>query len=501
MTVLSAVISTKSKILISRQFLNISKCDLDSLTIPFHNLIERERNDYTYIETDKVRYVYQPLDTIYIFLITNINSNIIEDIEIIKMLSQIIQDICQGNINESTILKKCFTIIFYIDELIKKGVREIVNINQIKTYIEMDSHEEKLQTIIRENKEKEEKERRKFIALKLEKNRQKQAKNNSLFISNEIVSNMEYSNSVDMYNNEEKEIILDDRFNSYKGMQLGNMINNNTSNNNNNRGDEVRILDVVDTNKVESIRKPQININSIFDKSVNINIVENVVCTMSSEGTLCDLDIQGSFNLQINNQKYSKIIVELQNDYTDKAKIHPILDKKKYSSNILELKDKNKSFRTSTLYPLLKWKINHLNDKYIPLNISCWPCEDDETTLLNLEIENKRSNPEDVIYDLNVNLMCPSANNPQVISKDKGIIEHDGILLAWKINQLKNKKSCQMEISIQSKPERIFPFSVEAKSDILAHQLNVLKVYDEDTQEEIDYEVKKNITYLFTINK
>lgn len=495
MTVLSAVISTKSKILISRQFLNISKCDLDSLTIPFHNLIERERNDYTYIETDKVRYVYQPLDTIYIFLITNINSNIIEDIEIIKMLSQIIQDICQGNINESTILKKCFTIIFYIDELIKKGVREIVNIHQIKTYIEMDSHEEKLHTIIRENKEKEEKERRKFIASKLDKNRQKQVKTNSLFLFNEIVNTIDFSNNVDIFKNDEKDIIIDDGFNAYKGMQLGNI------NMNDNRRDEVRILDVVDSSKVESDRKPAINMNCIFDKSVNINIVENVICTMSSEGTLCDLDIQGSFNLQVNNQKYSKIIVELQNEYTDKAKIHPILDKNKYNSNILELKDKNKSFRTSTLYPLMKWKINHLNDNYIPLNISCWPCEDNESTLLNLEIENKRENPEDIIYDLHVNLMCPSANNPQVISKDKGIIEHDGILLAWKINHLKHKKSCQLEISIQSKPEKVFPFSVEAKSDILAHKLNILKVYDEDTKEEVDYEIKKSINYLFTINK
>ncbi|KAI4838467.1 coatomer subunit delta [Plasmodium brasilianum] len=491
MTVLSAAISTKSKILVSRQFQNISKCDLDSLTIPFYNLIERERSDHTYIETDKVRYVYQPLDSIYIFLITNINSNIIEDLEIIKVLSQIIQDICQGNINESTILKKCFTIIFYIDELIKNGVREIVNTNQIKTYIEMESHEEKLQTIIRENKEKEEKERRKFIASKLEKNRQKQNKGSTnSFISNDIISALEYNTSIIdnfIYKNEEPDI-MDESFGTHKGMQLANK-----------RDNHIRILDVVENNKIET--KPTINVNSLFDKSINIIITENIICTLSSEGTLCDLDIQGIFNLQINNHKYSKVIVELENEYLDKAKIHPILDKNKYNSNVLELKDKGKNFRTNTIYPLLKWKINYLNDSYIPLNISCWPCEDSESTLLNLEIENKMKNIDEVIYDLNVNLMCPSSNKPQIISKDKGVIEHDGLLLSWKVGTLKNNQNCQIEISIQSKPESVFPFSVEAKSNMLSHKLNVLKVYDEDTKEDVEYEVKKNITYLFTINK
>ncbi|SOV15903.1 coatomer delta subunit, putative [Plasmodium sp. gorilla clade G2] len=487
MTVLSAVISTKSKILVSRQFRNISKCDLDSLTIPFHNLIERERSDHTYIETDKVRYVYQPLDNIYIFLITNINSNIIEDLEIIKVLSQIIQDICQGNINESTILKKCFTIIFYIDELIKNGVREIVNSNQIKTYIEMESHEEKLQTIIRENKEKEEKERRKFIASKLEKNRQKQSKvSTNSFLTNDLINNLEYTNNIDMYKNEEHDII-DESFNAYKGMQL-------TSN----KKENIRILNVVE-NKIDT--KPHINVNSIFDKPINIVITENIICTLSSEGTLCDLDIQGTFNLQINNHNYSKVIVELDNEYSEKAKIHPILDKNKYNSNILELKDKSKNFRINTIYPLLKWKINHINDSYIPLNISCWPCEDNESTLLSLEIENKRNNNDEIIYDLHVNLMCPSAHKPQIISNDKGIVEHDGVLLAWKVDELKNNQSCQIEISIQANPESVFPFSVEAKSNMLAHKLNVLKVYDEDTKKDIEYEIKKNITYLFTINK
>ncbi|CDU17926.1 hypothetical protein YYC_04448 [Plasmodium yoelii 17X] len=494
MTVISAVISTKNKILVSRQFQNISKCDLDSLAIPFHNLIERERSDHTYIETEKVRYVYQPLDNIYIFLITNINSNIIEDLEIIKVLSQIIQDICQGNINESTILKKCFTIIFYIDELIKNGVREIVNTNQIKAYIEMESHEEKLQTLIRENKEKEEKERRKFIASKLEKDRQKKNKSNSIsnnsFISNNIINNVEYnSNLIEnfLYRSEDQPTIVDETFNSYKGMQLTN------------KKENVRILDVVDNSGIE--HKSNINVNSIFDKPVNIYINENIICTLSSEGTLCDLDIQGVFNLQINNNKYSKIIIQINNEYADKAKIHPILDKNKYNSNILELKDKNKNFRTSTVYPLLKWKINHLNDMYLPLNISCWPCEDNESTILNLEIENKMKNPNQNIYDLNVNLMCPSSSKPQVISKDQGIIQHDGILLNWHVDTLENNKNCQIEISVNSKPEHIFPFSVEAKSDVLAHNLNVLSVIDEDTNENIEYEIKKSITYLFTVNK
>lgn len=43
---------------------------------------------HTFIETDAVRYVYQPIDNLFLLLLTNKASNIVEDLETLRMLSK-----------------------------------------------------------------------------------------------------------------------------------------------------------------------------------------------------------------------------------------------------------------------------------------------------------------------------------------------------------------------------------------------------------------------------
>lgn len=45
---------------------------------------------HTFVETENVRYVYQPMDALYLLLVTNKQSNIVEDLETLRMLSKII---------------------------------------------------------------------------------------------------------------------------------------------------------------------------------------------------------------------------------------------------------------------------------------------------------------------------------------------------------------------------------------------------------------------------
>lgn len=49
----------------------------------FPKLIEAGKQ-CTYIETDSIRYVYLPMEKLFLVLITNKNSNIIEDLEVIR---------------------------------------------------------------------------------------------------------------------------------------------------------------------------------------------------------------------------------------------------------------------------------------------------------------------------------------------------------------------------------------------------------------------------------
>ena len=48
----------------------------------------------THVETDAIRYVYVPIEKLFLVLITTKNSNIIEDLEVLRQLNQVVAQAC-----------------------------------------------------------------------------------------------------------------------------------------------------------------------------------------------------------------------------------------------------------------------------------------------------------------------------------------------------------------------------------------------------------------------
>ena len=54
------------------------------------------------------------------------------------------------NMDEAEIVDQAFSLIFAFDEIVALGYRENVNLAQIRTFTEMDSHEEKVFQAVRQ---------------------------------------------------------------------------------------------------------------------------------------------------------------------------------------------------------------------------------------------------------------------------------------------------------------------------------------------------------------
>lgn len=63
------------------------------------------------------------------------------------MFARVVTDLCRS-CDETQILRNSFELLCAFDEIISVGYRENVNLSQVKSSIEMESHEERIQEII-----------------------------------------------------------------------------------------------------------------------------------------------------------------------------------------------------------------------------------------------------------------------------------------------------------------------------------------------------------------
>ncbi|KAF3913269.1 hypothetical protein AA313_de0209827 [Arthrobotrys entomopaga] len=507
MVVLAASITTRSgKPVFSRQFREMPRSRIEALLAAFPKLTDAG-TQHTTVEGDTVRYVYQPLEeSFYMVLITNKQSNILQDIDSLHLFSQVVGNVCK-TVDEREILKNVFELMSAFDEVVSLGYRENLSLGQIKTFLEMESHEERIQEIIARNKEFEASEERKRKAKQLELQRKEMAKSggrpggmgntprSSGYPTYQPVTQASpaATSTYDSYE-AEKNKSFKAAAPKGKGMQLGRKSNTSSMFDRvkADLGPEAAVENAsLISHQAPTPTRAEAPVVDSSEDGISITIKETLSAELTKEGGLKTYEVKGDMMLRITDPSLAKIKIETTADASDgtQFRTHPNVDKGLFtSSQTLQLKDPSKPFPSNgQSLPVLRWRLPGKpgEDSLLPLTFSIWVNQgsgDSYTITVEYELQSQEA-LEDVVVTIPF-----AGSQPNVSNFDADFTINDSELL-WRVGTIdpdNSSGSFEFEASADSDSD-FFPMAVSFSKATPFVNVNITEVSLIDSGEGAEY--------------
>jgi coatomer subunit delta len=505
---LAASVVTKSgKALVSRQFVPMTRIRIEGLLAAFPKLVGGGGKQHTYVETENVRYVYQPLEngTMYLLLVTNKASNILEDLEVLRTLAKTLPEYCYQQVDEEGVSKAAFELIFAFDEVISAGHKENVTMSQIRTFMEMESHEEKLHKMIIQSKINDTKDvmKRKAMEIdkiKVEKKMERGGSSGGGFGGGGISGFQDKSDpfaggmggrqgssggfanddggfgggasqnqggfggqskgASDGYGEPRGPKGVAAKAGPKKGMVLGSKQKTN------------RFMDAL-RQEGESVeaeygskgeKQAQAAIPQVPTESVTIIVEEKLNVQLSKDGGLEGMEVQGTMMMEIQNEDDAFVKVKIESGKNEgyQFKTHPNIDKQLHANEgILGLKDPNRPFPCGSALGILKWRFQTKDESKVPITINCWPSVSGSDSFVSIEYE-----AADFMEYENVRIVIPipSTREPPTVNSCDGDFHVDSRRneLVWSIDLIddSNRNGSMEFVTPVCDGELFFPVNV-----------------------------------------
>eukprot|EP00603_Paraphysomonas_imperforata_P000799 CAMPEP_0114422556 /NCGR_PEP_ID=MMETSP0103-20121206/5672_1 /TAXON_ID=37642 ORGANISM="Paraphysomonas imperforata, Strain PA2" /NCGR_SAMPLE_ID=MMETSP0103 /ASSEMBLY_ACC=CAM_ASM_000201 /LENGTH=521 /DNA_ID=CAMNT_0001591147 /DNA_START=49 /DNA_END=1614 /DNA_ORIENTATION=+ len=511
MVVLSAAICTKTgKALISRQFVDMTRIRIEGLLASFPKLLGSDSKQHTFVETESVRYVYQPMESLFLLLITNKASNIVEDLDTLRLLSKVVPDIAgtANNLSEDKVTDKCFELIFAFDEVITAGgYRENLNLQQIRTNLEMDSHEEKLHNMIKISKMDHAREQMKDAAKVIrEKNRDigrqgigggSGPMDDSSYESQRPVSNK--NDMMDAYKDSKPSFTPTPAARAAAAPKKGMSLTSKSSKNKSLEDAlvlEDKLAPIISTS-VKSAPVADVEAPQAIQHPIMLVINEKVYARITRDGVVESNEVKGSLTLTAASEEAGLCSVQMKTDRNaDKFTFttHPKVNKPMYEkSGLLQLKDINKGFPSARPVGILKWSYSSASEDLIPLKINCWP-EEESRGQMNVSIEYELEQSDLTLHDVSIRIPLGTTEGVNIVSMDGSYKHHSSQgELEWQLPLVDSSNaSGSLEFTIAQKDtDAFFPISVGFSSQQLFCGIEVLKVASADGANPIQYGISQ----------
>lgn len=511
MVLIAAAVCTKAgKTIISRQFVEMTKARIEGLLAAFPKLMSSGKQ-HTFVETDSVRYVYQPLEKLYMLLITTKASNILEDLETLRLFARVLPEYCKS-MDELEIAENAFNLIFAFDEIVALGYRESVNLAQIRTFVEMDSHEERVYQAVRFTQEREAKNKMREKAKELQRQRMEANKKGGIknpnfgggFGNSSFPSNPTIGDSANFVPEPVKPI----QYSSVPkttsagpgAMKLGGKARDVDS-----FVDQLKEEgETVSMNNSSTAGKKVVNLPQqiVNTEPVHLRQEERLSLRVSRDGGAQSFELHGLVTLNISDEKWGRIRVQLENKDTKGVQLqtHPNVDKELFrTQSQIGLKIPSKPFPINTDVGVLKWRLQTQDESALPLSINCWPSENgDGGCDVNIEYELEQTDLE--LNNVQIAIPLPLGCNP-VVNECDGQYNHDSRrnMLTWSLPIIDaSTKSGSMEFSVPSStPSDFFPLHVTFTSKTSYAKIKVMNVLLVEDETPVKHSVE---TVFFTDN-
>jgi len=491
MVVLAAAICTKSgKALISRQFVEMTRIRIEGLLAAFPKLLGSDKQ-HTFVETEAVRYVYQPLENFYLLAITNRASNIIEDLETLQLLSKVVPDVAgtANNLTEEKIVDKSFDLIFAFDEVITAGgYREPINLQQIKVNMEMESHEETLHNMIKMSKMETAKDKARDAERSIRERRQ------------EAPMGMGAGGRMEGFGSGGRSSTggMDSLGNGSSAMPAPQAAPQPTYTSKPSRAPVKGMSLFAQGSKNKSLEDAMAKEDKLapmaaamptevataaaatpmqIQHPVMLTVVEKVTATLSRDGMIDNFDVKGSLTLTALDEDAAKCAVQLRpltaNNFTFNC--NPKVNKSVFdSSHTIQLKDPSKGFPPQRAVGVLKWTYAGDPEAILPIKINCWP-EEESRGRMNVNIEYEMNVSVDAmpnleLHDVQITVPLGTSDSPEILVVD-GTHRHNSSTgeLVWHVPLIdRSNQTGSLEFNISQKSaDAFFPIAVSFSSQTL----------------------------------
>jgi len=520
MVVLSAAVITRSgKVLVARQFMIMSKLRIEGLLSAFPKLVSAG-GEHTFIETENVRYLYQPLEQLYVLLITNKQSNIMEDLESLRLVAQIVPEFCHGH-NEESVTANAFQLVFALDEVISVGYKENVTMQQIRTFTEMDSHEAELQKIIKASKEDDARLKSRQMAKEIEQRKQK-LHNLQLggktpgggtisgsyapdygagMAGGQAEYTMESNNppaTMAYQTRQEPSTRVQREQQGAVGLRLGRASRQDDQFLQQLASEEHIAIPSISSRLIPSDLSSHANPQKPHEivQGVLVTIDEVITIVCERDGALSHLEAVGTVKLTVGNPDFARIRLQIAGFANapkgTRFQPHPKIDKTAWiQRQVLALKEGDKGFPigSGNAAPILKYKLSTTDANLCPIQVTFWPSQENGRTSVTAEYQIE-SAAGLALRDCAIRVPCP----PPQVSHCDGRYQYDGAsrALVWELGEVvEGGATGTIEWETEAvDADAFFPLAVTFTAPATLVGLGVAAITQSETDAAVDFDLR-----------